>query len=58
MRATFGTADVECGELFAIGGWDGEVFEVGDAELGGGGDFCAGEIGDVGGVDEGSGSLH
>lgn len=49
-----GSADVEGGERFPI--WRGyhEVFEVVEAKLGGAGYIGTGEIGDVGGVDEGS----
>ena len=45
---------VECGKLFSIGSGYHKLFEVSKAELGGSGDIGAGEIWDVGGVDESS----
>ena len=48
------SSDVECGKLFSIGSGDHKLFEVGKTELRRSGDIGAGEIRNVGGVDESS----
>jgi hypothetical protein len=48
------SSDVECGKLLSIGSGYHKLFEVGKTELRGSGDIGAGEVRDVGGVDESS----